>query len=173
MSFRLPSDISLFSSNDRHVNDENISYTLVNAYDTTEIFITRKPYQVFDINNVEYPYNNVVLPDEPWSTHWLDVLFQTRKGNRVNPDEYMVLIDNDVCNIRYTCLPSTKFNNYWTFKDIDGIFFQAKAFTIDDSSTSSTYFFKLTGNEINHLEERVLFNDTCRRAAIFNYVLKN
>jgi hypothetical protein len=133
--------------------------------------------------------NNASLTEEPqidhhandfWSTHWLDIIFNSNYGDGINIQNYDFFSNIEPHSpIRwkklygsYVAFPCERYKGYYHFQfDYTKVFFRCKVKDLSNPLITHFFFVALTNEEIDRLKMRIKFNkDQHRCHAIFNFL---
>ena len=115
-----------------------------------------------------------------WSTFWLDVVFNSEIRNPLVQEKHLLYtLDphnataTDL-NEDYTAIPSPLYQGYWKLQGKrNELYFYASVCQYYGCRLFVPYFIKLTDIEVVRLQERVAFNEKCkRRVDIYEYLLR-
>ena len=115
-----------------------------------------------------------------WSTYWLDVVFNSEIGNPLVQGKHL-LYTFDPPNATptdfiqdYTAIPSTLYQGYWELQGKPNeLYFYASVCDYGGGKLFVPYFIKMTDIEVVRLQERIAFNQKCkRRVDIYEYLLR-
>ena len=116
-----------------------------------------------------------------WSTFWLDVVFNSDIRNPLVQGKHLLYnLDppyaepTDFIEDYYTAIPSLLYQGYW---EIQGkrneLYFYASVCEYYGCKLFVPYFIKLTDIEVVRLQERIAFNEMCkRRVDIYEFLLR-
>ena len=143
------------------------------------LLIQRRPiYAIPHNNSANMSLLPPSIPHEPWSTNWIDVIFQIDIGIRlVHEFHHWYVFDGptgypDAYEIeRY--YPSRMYRGYWRMRGRAGLFFMVDVREYGRPMNISRYFYRMTDDEISHLESRVRLNQNYIRLTIYIYLFEH
>ena len=113
-----------------------------------------------------------------WSTYWLDIVFNSEIGNPLAEKHLLYTFDppsppTDVLET-YFAIPSLLYKGYWELLGKrNELYFYAAVCDYGGGRLFVPYFIKMTDIEVVRLQERIAFNENCkRRAGIYEYLLQ-
>lgn len=170
--YHIPEEFKLLPVSNNPFNDNCI-----------ELLCTRRPYVACGMasrgpNGTVVPIRRDFRSNEPWSTHWLDVLFKNGRDRTNFWDklhEFRFYIPMPPRGQRNTYIPHHKYRGYYYFtREKEGIYFEVEVTEINDTTKHHKLFFKLTESEVEHLRVSHAFNEAAyRRKHLFDQMLKS
>ena len=158
------------------IEDENNPF--VRLFCGRHLYIARRSYnkreQLSSCNEIGHELNDY------WSTYWLDVVFNSEIRNPLVQGKHLLYTfdppnatPNDFIE-DYTAIPSPLYQGYWELQGKrNELYFYASVCDYGGGKLFVPYFIKMTANEVVRLQERIAFNEKCkRRVDIYKYLLQ-
>ena len=139
-------------------------------YENAQYINGAETFNELYLNNIER------TKAELWSTHWMDVTFDSKIGCPLDKSQHFVYHEmSPLKHIRHeqaTFIPIATLPGYWRLCNLGGIYYISKVYDRHFNYVSF-YFVHLADDKIENLKERTRFNEVHRRrTAIFKFLLQ-